>query len=156
MPSSLAVSPLLMPAARKYAASDADADVARAREAEAAADRGAVDRADDRLVHLADRDDDVVEQLERAPRDRRDREAVDVRDDARVLEVGARAEPVARAGEHDDAHVVVVAQRLERLAQRDHHVERHRVHALGPVQRDERDIGPRLVDQDELMRTSRS
>ena len=44
----------------------ADADVARAREAEAAADRGAVDRADHRLVHLADREDHVVEQFERA------------------------------------------------------------------------------------------
>ena len=45
MPSSLAVRPLLMPAARKYAASARDADVAGEGEAEAAADRRAVDRA---------------------------------------------------------------------------------------------------------------
>ena len=149
MPSSLAVSPLLMPAARKYAASDAMRMSHARREAEAAADRGAVDRADHRLVHLADREDHVVEQLERAPRDRRDGQAVDVRHDAGVLEVGARAEAVPGAGEHDDADVVVVTQRLERLAQRDHHVERHRVHALGPVQRDERDVRAGLVDLDE-------
>ena len=62
-----------MPAARKYAASDAIRMSHAQREAEAAADRGAVDRADHRLVHLADREDDVVEQLERAARDRRRR-----------------------------------------------------------------------------------
>ena len=92
---------------------------------------------------------DVVEQLEGTARDRGDGEAVDVRDDPRVLEVGARAEPVARAGEDDDTHVVVVAQRLERFAQRDHHVERHRVHPLRAVHRDERDVRTGFVDQDE-------
>ena len=50
---------------------------------------------------------------------------------------------------HDDADVVVVADRLERLAERHHHVERHRVHALGAVQRDERDVRAGVVEQDE-------
>ena len=32
-----------------------------------------------------------------------------------------------------------------------HHVEGHGVHALGPVQRDQRDVGPGVVDQYEVV-----
>src|SRR5207248_7481397 len=67
----------------------------------------------------------------------------------RILAVGSRAEGVARPGDHDDADVVVVTQGLEGFLEGNHHVERHRVHALGPVQRDEGDARARPVDQDE-------
>ena len=148
MPSSLAVSPLLIPAARKYAASDAmRMSHAHARQKPPPIAAPLIAPITGWcILRIA-----VItsSRSSSAPRDRGDGQTVDVRHDAGVLEVGARAEPVTRAGEHDDAHVVVVAERLERLAQRDHHVERHRVHPLGTVQRHERDVRAGLVDLDE-------
>ena len=65
------------------------------------------------------------------------------------LVVGTRGEPAAGAGQHDHAHVVVVGQLVERGLQRHHDVERHRVHPLGPVQRHQRHVRARTVDEDE-------
>jgi hypothetical protein len=124
-------------------------DVGGNRQAEAAADRGAVDGRDNRLMHPPQRHDHVVEELHRALRDGRARQAGDVRDRPRVLEVGAGAEAVPRPREDDDPRVVVEAHLLERVPQRDHHVEGHGVHALGPVQCHERDVRPGLLDEDE-------
>ena len=149
MPSSVDVSPLLMPAARKYAASDAMRMSAADGEAEAATDRGAVHRRDHRLVHVADGEDHVVEHLHRPPGDARALQPGDVRHHAAADEVGTRAEPVTGAGEHDDPALVVEADLAQRVAERDHHVERHRVHALGAVERDQRDVRSRLLDLDE-------
>ena len=56
---------------------------------------------------------------------------------------------VAGTGEDHDPGVVVGAGRLQRLSERDHDVERHGVHALGPVERDQRHVRTRLVDEDE-------
>jgi len=36
-------------------------------------------------------------------------------------------------------------------AQWDHHVEGHGVHALGPVEGDQRDVGPGMIDQYEVI-----
>src|SRR5690606_12251468 len=127
----------------------AEPDVGGQRQAEAAADRGPVDRGDDRLVDAAHRADDVVEQLHRPERDGGEGEPVDAGDVAGVLQVGAGAEAAAGAGDHDDAGVVVAAGLLEGLPERDHDVERHRVHPFGPVEGDEGDVRARLVDQDE-------
>ena len=49
----------------------------------------------------------------------------------------------------DDAYVVVALERLERFAERDHHVERHRVHALGTIECDQRDMRPGLAYEKE-------
>ena len=82
-------------------------------------------------------------------RDRRHREPGDVRDHTAVLEIGPRAEGVTGAGEHDHAGFGVEADLPERVAQRNHHVEGHRVLAIGPVQRDLRDVRLGLVDHHE-------
>ena len=124
-----------------------DADVGGEAEAEAAADGRAVDGADHRLRHPPQGEHDVVEDPHGPSRDTRSREAVDVGDRSRVLEVGARAEAASRPREDHDSDVVVLAHLLQRLAQGDHHVEGHGVHALGPVQRHERDVGSGLLDQ---------
>src|SRR6266550_4594742 len=50
----------------------------------------------------------------------------------------------ASTRENDDARVVVDADLLDSLAERNHDVERHGVHALGPVERDQRDVRARL------------
>ena len=126
-----------------------DADVGGGGQAEPAADRGAVHRRDHRLVHVADGEDHVVEHLHRASGDAGALQPRDVRHHAAADEVGAGAEAVAGAGEHDDPALVVEADLAQRVAQRDHHVERHRVHAFGTVQRDQRDVRPRVVDLDE-------
>jgi hypothetical protein len=126
-----------------------DADVERQREAEAAADGGAVDGRDHRLMHLADREHDFVEELHRSQRDRRDRQTGDVRHSSRIGQIGSGAEAPAGAGDDDDTGVVVVADLLEGLLERDHHVERHGVHPLGPVQRDQGDVRARLLYRNE-------
>jgi hypothetical protein len=100
-------------------------------------------------MHLADRGDDVVQEIHGSTCDRRHGQTVDVRHDARVFEIGTGTEAVTCAGQHDDAYVVVDAHALERFAQRNHHVERHRVHPLRTVHRDEGDVRSRLVDEDE-------
>ena len=131
-----------------------DADVGGDAEAEPTPDGGTADGADDGLVHLADGPDDVVEELHRALGDGGAGEPGDVGDDAGVLEIRPRAERPARAGEDHDAGVVVGAGRFEGLSERDHHVEGHGVHALGPVQRDQRHVRTGLVHQDEGHRRS--
>ena len=66
--------------------------------------------------------------------------------------IGARTEPVSCAGQHDHPDVVVDAQLVDRVAQRKHHIERHRVHPLGTVQRDLRDMRTWAIDEDERHR----
>src|SRR4051812_124004 len=127
----------------------ADADVGRARQAEATTDRRTVHGCDHRLVHVADRQDHLVEHAQRPPGDARALQPRDVRHHAASHEVGAGAEPVAGTGEHDDAAVVVGADVAEGVAQRDHHVERHRVHAFRAIERDQRDVRSWLGDFDE-------
>jgi hypothetical protein len=100
-------------------------------------------------VHLADRGDDVLEQLHGATRDRGDLQSVDPRRAARVDEVGTRADALPCSREDDVAHLVVGRDPLERLAQGDHDVERHGVHPLRPVEGDQRDVRPGLLDADE-------
>jgi hypothetical protein len=56
-----------------------DEPIARQRQAQPAADGGAVDRRDHRLVQAPQRQDDVIEQLHRAQSVGRLRQAVDVR-----------------------------------------------------------------------------
>ena len=51
-----------------------------------------------------------------------------------VLEVEARAEAAAGAGQHDRPGVVVGADLEDRVVQRLHGLEGERVHALGTVQ----------------------
>ena len=61
------------------------------------------------------------------------------------------AAPVVEdAGEHDAGGVVVVGHLEERVVQWHHELEGHRVHPLGPVERDDGRVGPRLVDADEI------
>ena len=56
----------------------------------------------------------------------------------------------------DRADGVVVAELAQRVTQRHHHVEGHRVQPLGPVEGDDGDLGDRPVDQDELAHLSGS
>ena len=149
MPSSVDVSPLLMPAARKYAASDAmrmSAAAARQKPPPIAAPFTAAitgwcmsrtARITSSSTFIARRGDAGALQ----PRDVRHHPAAD--------EVGTRAEPVPGAGEHDDPALVVEADLAQGIAERDHHVERHRVHALRSIQRHQRDVRARLLDHDE-------
>src|SRR6202011_5009558 len=76
---------------------------------------------------------------------------VDVRHGPGGLVVGTRGEPAPGAGEHDDAHVVVIGDLFDHTLERHHDVERHRVHALGAVQRDQRDVRARSVDEDQAV-----
>jgi hypothetical protein len=124
-------------------------DVTGERQAEAASDRRSVDGSDDGLVHPANREDDVVEQLHRPQRDRGQGESVDAGYDAGVLEVGAGTERRPGAGQHDHANAVVRTHLTQRIAQRDHDVERHRVHSLGPIERHQRHSVLRPLDADE-------
>ena len=118
-------------------------------EAQSPADRGAVDRADHGLVHVAQGQHDVVEHLERAQRDRDRREPVDMRRGTGVRLVRPRAESVPGAGQDHDADIVVDADLFDRAAQRKHHVEGHRVHAIGTIQREQGDVGAGSVDEEE-------
>jgi len=144
--------PLLIPAAREIGGVGRDPDIEGQREAEPAADGRSVDRPYHRLVHPADRHDHVVQQLHRPQRDGRDGEPLDVRDGAGVGQVGTRAEAVTRSGDHNHPHAVVVVQGFQRFAERDHDVEGHGVHALGSVQRHQRHVGSRPLDDQELVR----
>ena len=88
-------------------------------------------------------------------RDLADLQAVDAGHDAVVFEVEARAERPACAGQHDDAHSVVVADRFERVVQLDDEIDRHRVEALRAVERHQRDMLNRPVDEDECFHAAR-
>src|SRR3954452_1709009 len=111
--------PVVDPRSPEVGGVGADADVGCAGEAEAASDGGAVDRGYHRLVHVAQREDHLVEDLQRAPGDARALQAADVGHHAAADQVGTRAEPVARTGEDDDAALVVGADVAQRVAQRD-------------------------------------
>ena len=78
-----------------------------------------------------------------------DLEAVDVGDDAVVLEVEPGAERPAGPGEDDDRAVVVGGARLERRGQLDDQLDRHGVEPLGSVQRDDPCAGLRRRDLDQ-------
>jgi hypothetical protein len=82
------------------------------REAQAAADRGAVNGPDHRLVHLAESEDDVVEQFHGPQRDAGEGESVDIRDAAGIDQIRPRAKAGPGTGDHDHARVVVPADLL--------------------------------------------
>ncbi len=107
-PSSVAVRPLLIPAARKYADSVGDPDVGAQGEAEPTTDRRAVDRADHGLWHPLHRRDEVRQDRHRAGGDPRQRQTVDVRRGLGVLPCRRRSRSPARPGEHHTRRVVVL------------------------------------------------
>ena len=78
-----------------------DSDVRTEREAEPAADRRAVDRADDGLRHPLHGRHQIREDRHRPRRDARECEASDVRRRFRVLGVRAGTESTSRAGQDD-------------------------------------------------------
>ena len=84
-----------------------------------AAEGRPVDRGDHGLGDAAQRQDQPAVGPHRPLRDAADGQAVDARQHAVVLEVEARAEPPAGAGEHDDPGVVLLADRGERLVERE-------------------------------------
>jgi hypothetical protein len=64
----------------------------------------------------------------------RERRAAELPPLGHGLDVAARAEPAAAAGEDDGAHVTVLGEPGQRLQQRVEHGPRHRVEALGTVE----------------------
>src|SRR5665213_3616123 len=72
-------------------------------------------------------------------------EAASADDNVRVI-VLTGAEGAPRAGQHDDADIVVGARGLHGVAHVALHDRRPCVHALGPVQRDGRDLLAHLVE----------
>jgi hypothetical protein len=115
--------------------------------AHAAAVGRAVDRGDDRLRDGAHGRDELRVNADRPRTDPRDGQAVDVRDQGVVLEVEAGAERASRAGEHDDPAVVVPPGALEHVLERQTQVDGHGVAALGPIEADDPDVGPRLLEE---------
>ncbi len=110
-----------------------DEEVAVERDLESAGDRGPVDRADHRLVHVG----------ERAARSRA--WFLTVVDVGRaqvagrrpeLLQVEAGAEGRIGAGEDHDVDVVATVGLAHQLGQQAQHLRRQRVACLGPVQRD--------------------
>jgi len=61
------------------------------------------------------------------------------------LEIGARGECAAGAGQHQNANLAVLRGRREHVACLDDHPVRHPVHALGSIQRQRRDRPGLLV-----------
>jgi hypothetical protein len=120
-----------------------DPDVAHQRVGEAAGDAVAVDRGDDRLVdpvlaHVEERD--LADALVRA---------VVVPDRLHHREVGAGAErALAAAGEDRHVQLGVVPEVGPDLALEREHLGVVRVQLLRPVQRDQRDVAPLLVQDD--------
>src|SRR6185312_3939345 len=62
------------------------------------------------------------------------------------LHIGAGAEGATGAGEHNDADAVVTGCRLHRVAHVALHGRGPRIHAVGPVERDGRDLVAHLVE----------
>ena len=122
-----------------------DADVAADREVHAVAGRGAVERADRRLVHGVEHGRRRVAQVE--ARRHRVRIAADALARHQVLEIEAGAEALARAGQHDDAHLRVGLGVHQRLRERVEHRDGDRVQTLRAVQRDRRDRAVDGVEQ---------
>ena len=99
-----------------------------------AADGVAVDRRDDGLRHVAD---EAVEPVELHPTARARAVVAGL---GALLLVAARAErAVARAGQHDGADLAVHPRLLEARHEFVHRLRAERVHALGTVDRDDRD-----------------
>ena len=69
--------------------------------------------------------------------------------------VGAGTEPTSLAGEDHAGRVVVLGDTREGLVERHHQLEGHRVHPLGPVHGDHRGVRSRLVDPDQDRRSDR-
>ncbi len=119
-----------------------DRDVAGAGEADAAAERGALDARDGRLragVDSAQHRRELARVVE-VPFDRRLARAL------HPVEVGAGAEVLAVAGEHDHAHAVVGAEPREGRVEFGDHLFVERVVDVRPRHRDLRDAGPARVD----------
>ena len=65
-----------------------------------------------------------------------------------VLEIEARAEGAAGAGEHDDPAIVVVGDVIESRLELEAQIDRHGIEALRPVEADHGDMRPRLFEGD--------
>jgi hypothetical protein len=126
-----------------------EAQVGTEGEAHAAAVGRPVDRGDHRLRHPAQRRHEPRVVAHRLLRDPTDLEAVDVRDDAVVLQVEARREGPARPGEDDDPGVVLVGDRRERVVQLADQLDRHGVEPVGPVHAHHRHVRSRLLHEHE-------
>ena len=103
-----------------------DAEVASERQLEAAAQRGAVQRRDDRLRHRLDRGDDIVK-------------ARSLRRFAKFGDVGAGEKGPAGAGDHHRLDCAVVARLSQRLGESGPHLVPQRVDRR-VVNRDDRDF----------------
>jgi hypothetical protein len=62
------------------------------------------------------------------------------------VHVRAGAESAAGAGEHDDAHAVVFCRRLHGVTHVALHDRRPRIHAVGPIERDGRDLLVHVIE----------
>jgi hypothetical protein len=62
------------------------------------------------------------------------------------IHVGTGTEGAARAGDHDDADIVIGARCFHRMAHVTLHDGRPRIHAIGTVERDGRDLVADLVE----------
>ena len=105
-------------------------EIAVEREFEAAGDRGAVDRTDDRLADAGER----TVRLRRRFGDASTATVVA----AELLQVESRAERRIGAGDDDDPYVVSCVAFLHDAGQRAQHLARKRVAGFGTIQRDGR------------------
>ncbi len=113
---------------------------------EAVARRGAVDHRDHRGVHLLEHHGGQVAGLGERRRRATSSAAADAGAGHGVLDVEARAEPLAGAGEEHHAHVGAVVGLGEQLGEQLQHAARDGVAAVGPVQGDGGDVVGDLVE----------
>ena len=135
-PPAAAISPRLTSGSPNFARSSATTRSLGEREFGAAAQRGAVDRGDGRLVDV------VVDVSREAPF-----AVVGVEQvlPARYrLEIGSGAEGFTGTGDHHRTHLWIVLRLLQRIAHRDADGAVDGVAGLRPVQRDDEDIAPPL------------
>jgi hypothetical protein len=132
-----------------------DPHVAGQREREPAADRRTVDRRDDRLLALVEREDRLGEILLHLVDVSELAHRLGARDTHVVaLEVRPRAEAAPGSVQHRDADPAVAGDLVRRLAKLRHEPHRERVHPLGSVERHHGDFAPTAIDLDALHGTS--
>src|ERR1043165_6767597 len=118
-----------------------DPQIGRARDHRPGADRGAIDRGDDRPPARAHRLDQPPGRA--GERQQRRRIAAEqVLDD--VVLISARAEAAAAPGDHDRADLVLAVELLEALGELAVDLERQRVQPLRPVEREGRNAAREL------------
>src|SRR5262249_48962771 len=118
-----------------------DAEIAGAGDDGAGADRGAVDRGDDRPPARTHRLDQPAGRAGEGEQ-RRGISAEQVLDD--VVLITARAEAAAAAGDHDRATLVLTIELLEGLGELAVALEGQRVEPIWPVERDRGDAAHQL------------